>query len=84
MAARDHHDVEEGTRLVVDWHKLRNVVERGCEAIVPVAVQDSETRDVLIVAYANELALAEARRATSKERPRLRGAARPRPPATPF
>ncbi|KAJ1448594.1 hypothetical protein M885DRAFT_538623 [Pelagophyceae sp. CCMP2097] len=62
LSRSDHHDVEEGTRLLIDWSKLRNVVERGCEAIVPVAVQDAETRDVLIVAYANELALAEARR----------------------
>lgn len=54
-------DLEEGSDLSLDWAKLSKVAQCG-EAVVPVCVQDAATREVLIVAYANERALREARR----------------------
>ncbi len=50
-------EIEESLKLNFDFKKLRKVIEK-CEAdVVPVVVQDAETKEVLIVAYANELAL---------------------------
>ena len=46
---------EEGTALALDFAKLDGV--RGC---VPVAVQDADTREVILVAYTNEAAMREA------------------------
>jgi phosphoribosyl-AMP cyclohydrolase len=47
---------EEGTVLSLDFQKLRKVAACG-EAVVPVAVQDAETKEVLILAYVNSQAL---------------------------
>ena len=57
----DHHQLEEGCELMLDWRKLHKVATCG-DDVVPVAVQDADTREMLILAYANEHALAEARR----------------------
>jgi phosphoribosyl-AMP cyclohydrolase len=48
--------LEEGEVLNLDWKKLKKVVavKRG---LVPVAVQDFETKEVLLVAYVNYEAL---------------------------
>ena len=54
-------DVEEGPRLALDFGKLQRAVAGG-EGLVPVAVQDADSGEVLIVAYANEEALNYARR----------------------
>jgi phosphoribosyl-AMP cyclohydrolase len=52
----DARQLEEGTDLLLDFEKLAKVV--GCgEAIVPVAVQDADSKEVLFVAYVNETAL---------------------------
>ncbi len=48
--------LEEGTGLSLDFQKLGKVAACG-EAVVPVAVQDAETKEVLILAYANAQAL---------------------------
>ena len=48
--------IEEGTGLQLDWNKLEKVAGCGQE-VVPVAVQDAESKEVLIVAYANREAL---------------------------
>jgi phosphoribosyl-AMP cyclohydrolase len=48
--------LEEGSDLLIDFAKLGQVAQCG-EAVVPVAVQDADTREVLIVAYVNETAL---------------------------
>ena len=48
--------LEEGTELVLDFQKLGKVAACG-EDVVPVAVQDADTQEVLIVAYANDRAL---------------------------
>ena len=55
-------DVEEGSRLALDFGKLRRAVAGG-EGLVPVAVQDADSGEVLIVAYVNEEALNYAQRA---------------------
>ena len=46
---------EDGTTLMLDFDKLAKVAACG-QALVPVAVQDAATREVLIVAYANRQA----------------------------
>lgn len=50
-------DLEEGTALRLDFKKLQDIVN-GESDVIPVAVQDSDTKEVLIVAYVNEEALA--------------------------
>lgn len=56
----DHALLEEGNELLLDWDKLAKVANCG-DAVVPVAVQDVDSREVLILAYANRKALEEAR-----------------------
>jgi phosphoribosyl-AMP cyclohydrolase len=49
-------DLEEGEKLLLDFEKLQQVA--GCgQALLPVAVQDVTTKEVLLVAYANRQAL---------------------------
>lgn len=55
--AKDHF-IEEGQKLSLDWSKLRNVLDTG-EEILPVVVQDAETKDVLTLAYVNPEALGQ-------------------------
>lgn len=50
-------DLEEGTALKLDFKKLQDIV-KGESDVIPVAVQDSDTKEVLIVAYVNDEALA--------------------------
>jgi phosphoribosyl-AMP cyclohydrolase len=52
------NDLEEGDALRVDFGKLRKVGSDGHE-VVPVALQDADTGEVLWIAYANEEALRE-------------------------
>lgn len=55
-----HEELEEGTKLNLDFTKLRKVA--NCETdVLPAIAQDSSTGEVLIVGYANELALKTAR-----------------------
>ena len=49
-------ELEEGTSLTLDFSKL-NKVAAGTEKVIPVAAQDVETGDVLLVGYANRQAL---------------------------
>lgn len=52
----DHKELEEGTTLSLDFTKLAKAV--GCgEDILPAVAQDIESGELLIVGYANELAL---------------------------
>ena len=53
-----HADLEEGTQLQLDWRKLAQVAATE-QPLLPVVVQEAETGEVLILAYANEEALAE-------------------------
>ncbi|MBP1590209.1 MAG: phosphoribosyl-AMP cyclohydrolase [Kiritimatiellae bacterium] len=51
--------LEETTQLQLDFGKLAKVAATGAQ-VVPVAVQNVDTREIILVAYANELALREA------------------------
>ncbi len=51
-----HEELEEGSVLNLDFAKLRKVA--NCESdVLPAIAQDAKTGEVLIVGYANELAL---------------------------
>ena len=50
--------LEEGTKLTLDFHKLQKVAETK-QAVVPVVLQHVDTKEVLFIGYANELALQE-------------------------
>lgn len=50
--------LEEGTRLELDWNKLEKAVE-GTKGIIPVAVQNADTLEVILVAYINQQAFEE-------------------------
>lgn len=52
----DHHELENGTILSLDFKKLSKVAACG-EDLIPAVAQDAETGEVLIVGYANKLAL---------------------------
>jgi phosphoribosyl-AMP cyclohydrolase len=55
-----HAEIEEGTELKLDFTKLRKVA--NCDSdVLPAVAQDAETGEVLIVGYANQLALDTAR-----------------------
>ncbi len=47
--------LEEGTALALDWSKLEQVAAVG--GVVPCAVQDAESGEVILVAYVNQQAL---------------------------
>ena len=48
----DHKELEEGGQLALDFDKLAKVAQCG-HPVLPVAVQDAQTKELLIVAYAN-------------------------------
>jgi phosphoribosyl-AMP cyclohydrolase len=52
----DPRRLEEGAELLLDFDKLKKVIQCD-QALIPVAVQDVDTGEVLIVAYVNETAL---------------------------
>ena len=52
----DHHELENGSVLSLDYKKLSKVAACG-EDLIPAVAQDAKTGEVLIVGYANELAL---------------------------
>jgi phosphoribosyl-AMP cyclohydrolase len=47
--------LEEGTALTLDFDKLAKVAEVG--GVLPCAVQNADTHEVILVAYVNDLAL---------------------------
>lgn len=49
-------ELEEGDKLTLDFTKLQKVAATG-HALLPVVVQDADTKEVLVVAYANQQAL---------------------------
>ncbi|MEO6873313.1 MAG: phosphoribosyl-AMP cyclohydrolase [Opitutaceae bacterium] len=51
-----HHDLEEGSKLSLDFTKL-GMVASGSGDVIPVVVQDVVTKEVLLVAYVNQAAL---------------------------
>jgi len=52
----EHRELEEGNALSLDFGKLKKVVACG-EDLVSAVAQDVDSGEVLIVGYANELAL---------------------------
>ncbi len=54
----ESNQLEEGTTASLDFSKLRQIAGIE-EEVLPVVVQDSATKEVLIVAYINRLALGE-------------------------
>jgi phosphoribosyl-AMP cyclohydrolase len=51
-------ELEEGTDVRLDFAKLRRIGERD-QHVVPVVLQHADTKDVLYIGYANDLALRE-------------------------
>lgn len=51
-------ELEEGTGVALDFAKLQKIGAGG-QHVVPVVLQHADTKDVLYIAYANDLALAE-------------------------
>lgn len=49
-------ELEEGTTCQLDFDKLEKAVA-GSKGILPVAVQNADTREIILVAYANRQAL---------------------------
>jgi phosphoribosyl-AMP cyclohydrolase len=49
-------ELEEGTALQLDFTKLQKVAGKG-QPVLPVVVQDADSLEVLVVAYANQQAL---------------------------
>lgn len=56
MNNMDPEQLEEGTELCLDFEKIRHVAQSS-QAVLPVVVQDIETKRVLLLAYANQQAL---------------------------
>lgn len=52
----DHRLLEEGSQLAINFEKLTSIVGSG-SLVVPVAVQDADTMEVLVLAYVNQEAL---------------------------
>ncbi len=50
------NELEESRKLMLDFGKLKKVAAREAD-VVPVAVQNADTREVILIAYANERAL---------------------------
>jgi phosphoribosyl-AMP cyclohydrolase len=54
-------ELEEGGKLDLDWNKLEKAVA-GTKGIIPVAVQNADTKEVILVAYINQQAFEESLR----------------------
>lgn len=52
-------ELEEGNALTLDFAKIAKIAE-VCKDAIPVAVQHADTREVILVAYTNELAMKKA------------------------
>ena len=51
-----NYTIEEGTEIQLDFEKLSRVAKTG-HSVIPVAVQDVDSKAVLLIGYANEQAL---------------------------
>jgi phosphoribosyl-AMP cyclohydrolase len=49
-------ELEEGTRLTLDFGKIAKVA-KVCSDVIPVAVQHADTQEIILIAYTNERAL---------------------------
>ena len=57
MAA--NHEIEEGTEVQLDFEKLSRVARTG-HSVIPAAVQDVDSKAVLLIGYVNKQALQHA------------------------
>jgi phosphoribosyl-AMP cyclohydrolase len=51
-------ELEEGTRLALDFDKIANAAAQS-RGIIPVAVQNADTKEVILIAYTNKEAFAK-------------------------
>ena len=58
MVVSEQNGIEEGSQLEIDFAKLSKIGMNG-HMVIPVVVQDVTSKEVLIVAYANDEAVAE-------------------------
>ena len=58
MGVSEQNRIEEGSQLEIDFAKLSKIGMNG-HMVIPVVVQDATSKEVLIVAYANDEAVAE-------------------------
>ena len=49
-------ELEEGKTLTLDFAKIAKVA-KVCPDVIPVAIQNADTREVILVAYTNEIAM---------------------------
>jgi phosphoribosyl-AMP cyclohydrolase len=49
-------ELEEGQGLTLDFSKIDKVA-KVCPDVIPVAIQNADTREVILVAYTNEIAM---------------------------
>lgn len=49
-------ELEEGKELRLDFTKIAKIAAK-CPDVIPVAVQNADTKEVILIAYVNELAL---------------------------
>jgi len=49
-------ELEEGMGLRLDFAKIAKIA-RVCPEVIPVALQNADTREVILVAYTNEIAM---------------------------
>ncbi len=47
--------LEEGLEITIDFDKVGKIAD-NCRDVIPVAVQDADTKELVLVAYTNELA----------------------------
>ena len=50
------NELEEGRELQLDFNKIRKVAE-ACPDVIPVALQNIDTGEVILIAYTNEQAM---------------------------
>ena len=48
-------ELEEGSTLTLDFAKIAKIAE-NCKDVIPVAIQDADSKEIILVAYTNELA----------------------------
>tara|TARA_S200000501_G_scaffold377327_1_gene435277 strand:+ start:6353 stop:6772 length:420 start_codon:yes stop_codon:yes gene_type:complete len=58
VVVSEQNGIEEGSQLEIDFAKLSKIGMNG-HMVIPVVVQDATSKEVLIVAYANDKAVAE-------------------------
>lgn len=52
-----HDLIENGTELLLDFDKLNKISASSAKPVIPVAVQDIKSGEILIIAYVNKEAL---------------------------